>query len=261
VIRKAHGSCESDEEGLRMIPNNSLDFDATQVQRISMRLLIIEDDRDAAEYLVKAFREVGHVADHAADGEDGLAMALDGSYDVLVVDRMLPRRDGLSVISALRQKGIETPALILSALGQVDDRVKGLRAGGDDYLPKPYSFAELLARIEVLARRRGGRSEETSYRVGDLELDRLSHSVRRGATEIDLQPREFRLLEYLMKHAGQVVTRTMLLENVWDYHFDPQTNVIDVHISRLRSKIDKGFSQPLLHTIRGAGYMVRDGLR
>jgi two-component system OmpR family response regulator len=227
-----------------------------------MRLLIIEDDRDAADYLVKAFREVGHVADTCADGEDGLAMALEDGYDVLIVDRMLPRRDGLSIISALRQKGHETPVLILSALGQVDDRVKGLRAGGDDYLPKPYSFAELLARVEVLARRRGARGgEETSYRVGDLELDRLSHSVRRGDTEIDLQPREFRLLEYLMKHAGQVVTRTMLLENVWDYHFDPQTNVIDVHISRLRAKIDKGFAQPLLHTIRGAGYMVRDGVR
>ena len=161
------------------------------------------------------------------------------------------------MIGTLRGKGIETPVLILSALGQVDDRVKGLRAGGDDYLPKPYSFSELLARVEVLARRRGGR-EETVYRVGDLELDRLSHQVTRGGEEIDLQPREFRLLEYLMKHAGQVVTRTMLLENVWDYHFDPQTNVIDVHISRLRSKIDKGFSQPLLHTVRGAGYMIRE---
>jgi two-component system OmpR family response regulator len=223
-----------------------------------MRLLIIEDDRNAADYLVKAFREVGHIADHAADGEDGLAMALDGQYDVLVVDRMLPRRDGLAVIGKLRAQGIETPALILSALGQVDDRVKGLRAGGDDYLPKPYSFSELLARIEVLARRRSGRGEETVYRVGDLELDRLSHRVMRGDSEILLQPREFRLLEYLMKHAGQVVTRTMLLENVWDYHFDPQTNVIDVHISRLRSKIDKGFMRPLLHTVRGAGYMMRD---
>jgi two-component system OmpR family response regulator len=226
-----------------------------------MRLLIIEDDREAAEYLIRAFREVGHVADHAADGEDGLAMALDGDYDVLIVDRMLPRRDGLSVIGVLREKGMETPVLILSALGQVDDRVKGLRAGGDDYLPKPYSFSELLARVEVLARRRGGRNEETVYRVADLELDRLSHQVKRGTEEIVLQPREFRLLEYLMKHAGQVVTRTMLLENVWDYHFDPQTNVIDVHISRLRSKIDKGFEQPLLHTIRGAGYMIRDGAR
>ena len=225
----------------------------------NMRLLIIEDDRDAADYLVKAFREVGHVADLATDGEDGLAHALDGAYDVLIVDRMLPKLDGLSVIGALRAKDIDTPVLILSALGQVDDRVKGLRAGGDDYLPKPYSFTELLARVEVLSRRRGGRGEETVYRVGDLELDRLSHSVTRGAEEIVLQPREFRLLEYLMKHAGQVVTRTMLLENVWDYHFDPQTNVIDVHISRLRSKIDKGFAQPLLHTVRGAGYMIRDG--
>ena len=222
-----------------------------------MRLLIIEDDRDAADYLVKAFREVGHVAEHAADGEEGLALAADGGYDVLIVDRMLPKRDGLSVIGALRDKGLATPALILSALGQVDDRVKGLRAGGDDYLVKPYSFAELLARTEVLARRRGGR-EETVYRVANLSLDRLSHRVARGDDEILLQPREFRLLEFLMKHAGQVVTRTMLLENVWDYHFDPQTNVIDVHISRLRSKIDKGFTQPLLHTIRGAGYMIRD---
>jgi two-component system OmpR family response regulator len=232
-----------------------------QPDRVTMRLLIIEDDRDAADYLVKAFREVGHVADAAHDGEDGLALALDNPYDVLIVDRMLPKRDGLSVIGELRKKRIETPALILSALGQVDDRVKGLRAGGDDYLPKPYSFSELLARVEVLSRRRGGRNEETELRVGDLYLDRLSHSVRRGTEEIVLQPREFRLLEYLMRHAGQVVTRTMLLENVWDYHFDPQTNVIDVHISRLRSKIDKGFAQPLLHTIRGAGYMIRDGAR
>jgi two-component system OmpR family response regulator len=227
----------------------------------SMRLLIIEDDREAADYLVKAFREVGHVADHAADGEEGLALAFDGGYDVLIVDRMLPKLDGLAVIGRLRAKNITTPALILSALGAVDDRVRGLRAGGDDYLPKPYSFSELLARVEVLARRHMGRSEETQYRVGDLELDRLSHRVTRGKEEILLQPREFRLLEYLMKHAGQVVTRTMLLENVWDYHFDPQTNVIDVHISRLRSKIDKGFAQPLLHTVRGAGYMIRDGAR
>src|SRR5437588_1430910 len=226
-----------------------------------MRLLIIEDDRDAADYLAKAFREVGHVAELAADGEEGLAQALDGQYDVLIVDRMLPKLDGLSVIGTLRAKGVQTPALILSALGQVDDRVKGLRAGGDDYLPKPYSFAELLARVEVLSRRNIGPGEETVYRVGDLELDRLSHRVARGQDELTLQPREFRLLEYLMKHAGQVVTRTMLLENVWAYHFDPQTNVIDVHISRLRSKIDKGFERPLLHTIRGAGYMIRDGIR
>jgi two-component system OmpR family response regulator len=226
-----------------------------------MRLLIIEDDRDAAEYLAKAFREVGHVADLAGDGEEGLAMALASAYDVLIVDRMLPKREGLSVIAALRAEGNETPVLILSALGQVDDRVKGLRAGGDDYLAKPYAFSELLARVEVLSRRRGSRGEETVYKVADLELDRLSHRVSRGGEEIALQPREFRLLEYLMKHAGQVVTRTMLLENVWDYHFDPQTNVIDVHISRLRAKIDKGFAQPLLHTVRGAGYIVRDSAR
>jgi two-component system, OmpR family, response regulator len=232
-----------------------------QPDRTTMRLLVIEDDRDAADYLVKAFREVGHVAEVANDGEDGLALALNGGFDVLVVDRMLPKRDGLAVIGTLRAKGINTPALILSALGQVDDRVKGLRAGGDDYLAKPYSFSELLARTEVLARRGAGRSEETVYRVADLTLDRLSHEVKRADQMIDLQPREFRLLEFLMKHAGQVVTRTMLLENVWDYHFDPQTNVIDVHISRLRSKIDKGFSQPLLHTVRGAGYMIRDGAR
>jgi two-component system OmpR family response regulator len=226
-----------------------------------MRILIVEDDREAAAYLVKAFRESGHTADCAHDGIDGYAMARDGDYDVLVVDRMLPKLDGLSLIRSLREQKVETPVLILSALGQVDDRVKGLRAGGDDYLPKPYAFSELLARAEVLARRRtaGAGSEPTTLRIADLELDRLSHRVMRGGSEIVLQPREFRLLEYLMKHAGQVVTRTMLLEHVWDYHFDPQTNVIDVHVSRLRSKIDKGFDRPLIHTVRGAGYMVRAG--
>ncbi len=227
-----------------------------------MKLLIVEDDREAAAYLLKAFREAGHVADHAGNGIDGYAMASEGGYDVLIVDRMLPKLDGLSLIHGLREQKNETPVLILSALGQVDDRVKGLRAGGDDYLAKPYAFSELLARVEVLARRRGsGPAEETVYRVGDLELDRLARRVTRGGKALDLQPREFRLLEYLMKHAGQVVTRTMLLENVWDYHFDPQTNVIDVHLSRLRGKVDKGFDRPLIHTVRGAGYMVRDGAR
>ena len=224
-----------------------------------MRLLIIEDDRESADYLVKAFREVGHIADHAADGEEGLSLADTGDYDVLVIDRMLPKRDGLSVIGTLRDKGNRTPALILSALGQVDDRIKGLRAGGDDYLPKPYSFAELLARVEVLSRRRGGPAEETSYRVGDLELDRLSHRVVRGGEELTLQPREFRLLEYLMKHAGQVVTRTMLLENVWDYHFDPGTNVVDVCIQRLRRKLDDGHNEKLIRTVRGVGYSLKAG--
>ena len=226
-----------------------------------MRLLVVEDDRDAADYLKKALRESGHVAEVARDGEEGLALALDDEFDVLIVDRMLPKRDGLSVVSELRARGKSTPVLILSALGQVDDRVTGLRAGGDDYLAKPYSFSELLARIEALARRVGPQASDTTYKVGDLELDRLAHSVTRGGQDIPLQPREFRLLEYLMRHAGQVVTRTMLLENVWDYHFDPQTNVIDVHVSRLRSKIDKGFDKPLLHTVRGAGYMIRDGAR
>ena len=227
-----------------------------------MRLLIVEDDAEAAAYLTKAFREVGHVADHAADGLEGYAMAEGGGYDVLVIDRMLPRLDGLSLIRSLREQKDDTPALILSALAQVDDRVKGLRAGGDDYLPKPYAFSELLARVEVLARRRGApAAEPTTYRIGELVLDRLAHRVTREGQEIVLQPREFRLLEYLMKHAGQVVTRTMLLENVWDYHFDPQTNVIDVHVSRLRAKVDKGFELPMIHTIRGAGYMVRDSAR
>ena len=222
-----------------------------------MKVLVIEDDREASRYLEKALTEAGHSADVAGDGETGETLAENGHYDVLIVDRMLPKKDGLSVIMALRAKGVETPVLILSALGQVDDRVTGLRAGGDDYLTKPYAFSELLARIEVLQRRKNPKEAETIYRVGDLELDRLAHTAKRGGQDIILQPREFRLLEYLMRHAGQVVTRTMLLENVWDYHFDPQTNVIDVHISRLRSKIEKGFDTPLLHTVRGAGYMLK----
>ncbi len=224
-----------------------------------MRVLIIEDDRETAQFLQKSLKESGHSADVAGDGETGLSMAQGGGYDILVVDRMLPRLDGLSVVKELRGEGFRTPVLILSALGDVDDRVKGLRAGGDDYLTKPYAYSEFLARIEALARRAVPEEQETRYVVGDLVLDRLSHRVTRGTEQIQLQPREYRLLEYLMKHAGQVVTRTMLLENVWDYHFDPQTNVIDVHVSRLRSKIDKGFERPLLHTVRGAGYMVRDG--
>lgn len=223
-----------------------------------LRILVIEDDLEAASYLVKGLSELGHTADKAADGETGLQMALDSRYDILIVDRMLPRLDGLTVIERLRGEENHTPVLILSALSQVDDRVKGLKAGGDDYLPKPYAFTELQARIEALARRPSSTSQiETTYTVGDLTLDRMAHSCRRGEREISLQPREFRLLEYLMQHAGQVVTRTMLLENVWEYHFDPQTNVIDVHISRLRGKIDRGFDTPLLHTIRGAGYTIR----
>ncbi|SHO66249.1 two component transcriptional regulator, winged helix family [Pseudoxanthobacter soli DSM 19599] len=226
-----------------------------------MRVLLIEDDKDSAAFLMRGLREAGHVAEHAADGEVGAASVEAGGYDVIVVDRMLPFRDGLSIIEDMRRRGDQTPALILSALGQVDDRVQGLRAGGDDYLTKPFAFTELLARVEALGRRRRSGDNEMIYRVGELELDRLSHTVSRAGQDIPLQPREFRLLEYLMKNAGQVVTRTMLLENVWDYHFDPQTNVIDVHVSRLRSKIDKGFERQLLHTVRGAGYMLRDGIR
>jgi two-component system OmpR family response regulator len=222
-----------------------------------MKLLVIEDDREASAYIVKGLGESGYTVDHAAEGRDGLFMASSGAYDAIIVDRMLPGMDGLAIIAALRAADIHTPVLILSALGAVDDRVKGLRAGGDDYLVKPFAFAELLARIEALLRRGAGGQATTRLRVGDLEMDLLARTVRRGEQEIDLLPREFRLLEFLMRHAGQVVTRTMLLENVWDYHFDPQTNVIDVHVSRLRQKIDKGFERPLLHTVRGAGYMLR----
>ena len=224
-----------------------------------MRLLIIEDDREAAGWLVKGLKEAGHVADHAVDGEEGLQMARDGDYDVLVVDRMMPKMDGLSVVQTLREEGNTTPALFLSALGDVEARVEGLRAGGDDYLAKPYAFAELLARVEGLGRRKTAEPVRTRLKVGDLEMDLLKREVTRAGEKILLQPREFKLLEYLMRNAGSVVTRTMLLENVWDYHFDPQTNVIDVHISRLRGKIDKGFETPLLHTVRGAGYMLRAG--
>ncbi len=222
-----------------------------------MRVLVIEDDADTAAYIRKGLKEQGHVVDHAQNGKEGLFMALEQSYDVTIVDRMLPGLDGLSIIQTLRTSGNTTPVLILSALGEVDDRVQGLRAGGDDYLVKPFAFSELLARLEALVRRADTEAAETSLRVDDLQLDLLTRVVKRAGQVIELQPREFRLLEYLMRHAGQVVTRTMLLENVWDYHFDPQTNVIDVHVSRLRRKIDKEFGQPLLHTIRGAGYTLR----
>ena len=224
-----------------------------------MRVLLIEDDKETVRYLVKALGESGHSADSSGDGEEGLAIARDGAYDVLIVDRMLPGRDGLSLVRTLRAEGIRTPVLFLSALGEVDDRVKGLKAGGDDYLTKPFAISELLARVEALVRRAQPEESEPRFAVGDLVLDRLSRRVTRAGQAIALQPREFRLLEYLMKNADQIVTRTMLLEKVWDYHFDPQTNVIDVHISRLRAKIDKGFDKPLLHTVRGAGYMIGNG--
>jgi two-component system, OmpR family, response regulator len=224
-----------------------------------MKLLVVEDDRETAAYLAKGLGESGYAVDHVGDGREGLFLATSSGYDAIILDRMLPGMDGLAVLGALRAAEIRTPALILSALGSVDDRVKGLRAGGDDYLVKPFAFSELLARVEALLRRGATPSTVTKLRVADLELDLLTRTVKRGAATIDLLPREFQLLEYLMRNAGHVVTRTMLLENVWDYHFDPQTNVIDVHISRLRQKIDKNFERPLLHTVRGAGYCLRAG--
>lgn len=221
------------------------------------KILVIEDDRTTADFILKGLTEHGHVGDHAADGRDGLFHAIDGGYDAIVLDRMLPTMDGLSVLAALRAAEISTPVILLSALGSVDDRVKGLTAGSDDYLIKPFAFAELLARLELLMRRRGsGTAVETELVCDSLRMDLLKREVRRGDRMIDLQPREFRLIEYLMRHAGQVVTRTMLLEGVWDYHFDPGTNVIDVHISRLRRKIDGEDEPPLIHTIRGAGYRI-----
>ena len=225
-----------------------------------MRILVIEDDKDVASFIRNGLTQAGCNVDHAANGKDGLFLATTEKYDALVVDRMLPGVDGLTVIRTLRASANSTPVLILSALGEVDDRVKGLKAGGDDYLVKPFAFSELLARLEALARRAksGSDNAPTTLRAGDLEMDLLRREVRRADKPIDLQPREFQLLEFLLRHAGQVVTRTMLLEGVWDYHFDPQTNVIDVHISRLRAKIDKGFDRPLLHTVRGAGYRLDD---
>jgi two-component system OmpR family response regulator len=223
-----------------------------------MRILLVEDDPTVAGFVLKGLREAGHVVEHADNGRDGLFMAASEVFDTIILDRMLPGGiDGIRLLETLRSQNNSTPVLLLSALAQVDERVAGLKAGGDDYLTKPFAFSELLARVEALTRRGKSDGPQTKLVVGDLEMDLLSRSVRRATQKIDLQPREFRLLEYLMRHAGQVVTRTMLLEGVWDYHFDPQTNVIDVHVSRLRQKIDKPFTSPLIHTIRNAGYMLR----
>jgi two-component system, OmpR family, response regulator len=219
-----------------------------------MRILVIEDDSEAAAYLVKGLTESGHRVDLAEHGRTGLDVARRESFDAMIIDRMLPGLDGLSIIAALRAAKNQTPVLVLSALGDVEERVKGLRSGCDDYLSKPFALSELLARLEALTRRS---SAETKLQVGDLEMDLLARTVTRAEQPIELLPREFRLLEYLMRHAGHIVTRTMLLEKVWDHHFDPQTNVIDVHVSRLRQKIDKGFDHALLHTVRGAGYSLR----
>ena len=222
-----------------------------------MKILLVEDNERVTRFLTKGLTEAGHTADHADNGRDGLFLAASEHYDVIVMDRMLPGNiDGLAIISALRQAGNRTPILILSALSEVDERIKGLQSGGDDYLTKPFAFGELLARLDALSRRVRPDAAETHLEVADLRMDLLSRKVVRGSRPVVLQPREFKLLEYLMRHAGQVVTRTMLLENVWDYHFDPQTNVVDVHISKLRQKIDVDSEQPLLKTVRNAGYML-----
>jgi two-component system, OmpR family, response regulator len=223
-----------------------------------MRLLLIEDDLEAAEYLVKGLRENGYVVEHSADGRDGLERATGAHHDAIIADRQLPYVDGLAIIGALRERGDRTPVLILSALGTVDDRVHGLKAGGDDYLTKPFALVELLARIDALLRRSSATKEVTRLKVADLELDLLARRVTRGGRPIELTAKEFQLLEYLLRRPGQVVTRTMLLEGVWNLHFDPQTNIIDVHMSRLRTSVDKGFGYPLIHTVRGAGYVLKD---
>jgi two-component system OmpR family response regulator len=222
-----------------------------------MKLLLVEDNERVSQFVIKGLKEAGHTTDHADNGRDGLFLAASEHYDVIIMDRMLPGQiDGLAIIEALRKAGNRTPILILSALSDVDERIRGLKSGGDDYLTKPFAFGELLARLDALARRAQGSSTETTLDVGDLRVDLLSRRATRGERVITLQPREFKLLEYLMRHADQVVTRTMLLENVWDYHFDPQTNVVDVHISKLRQKIDNDSERPLLRTVRNAGYML-----
>jgi len=227
-----------------------------------MRVLLIEDDPHTAAFIGKGLREDGHTVEHAGDGKQGLFLATTETFDAIVLDRMLPALDGLVLLQTLRGAGNRTPLLLLTALGEVDHRVEGLRAGADDYLVKPFAYSELSARLDSIVRRQReeAQREPTRLSVGDLELDLLGRDARRAGKRIELQPREFRLLEYLMRQAGRVVTRTMLLEAVWDYHFDPQTNVIDVHISRLRQKIDHGFERPLLHTVRGAGYRLGERL-
>jgi len=223
-----------------------------------MKILLVEDDHRASDYLAKGLRELGHAVEQAFDGETGRTTALAGGFDVLILDRMLPKLDGLEIVKSLRSAGSTVPILILSALDEVDERVQGLRAGGDDYLAKPYHLEELAARIDALARRQGDAAPAGRLKVADLELDSRARKVTRAGRKIDLTAREFQLLEFLMRHTGQVVTRTMILEGVWDYHFDPKTNVIDVHISRLRQAVDKGHDVQLLHTVRGSGYTLTD---
>ncbi|PZP86680.1 MAG: DNA-binding response regulator [Azospirillum brasilense] len=222
-----------------------------------MKLLIVEDDKETADYVRRGLEEHGHSVDHAADGHAGLMMAGDGAaYDVLIIDRMLPKLDGVALLKTLRESGVRTPAIFLTAMGSIDDRVRGLESGGDDYLVKPFAFAELYARVVSLARRPPLATTETVLRAGDLSLDLITRTVSRGGQEIELQPTEFRLLEYLMRHAGKIVTRTMLLEGVWEFHFDPKTNIVETQVSRLRSKVDRGFTKERIRTVRGAGYML-----
>jgi two-component system OmpR family response regulator len=223
-----------------------------------MKLLLVEDDKEAAAYLRRALAEAGHMIDYAGSGREGLLLAVGESYDVIVLDRMLPEIDGLAILRTIRASGVKTPVLLLTAMGGIDDRVEGLEAGGDDYLVKPFAFAELLARVNALARRPPTQDIQTSLTVADLTLDLLKRTVTRGGARIELQPREFQLLEYLMRHTGRVVTRTMLLESVWDFHFDPKTNIVETHMSRLRGKVDRGHSHELIHTVRGAGYVLRE---
>jgi two-component system OmpR family response regulator len=223
-----------------------------------VKVLIVEDDKEAAAYLKKALSEAGHTVDHADSGREGQFLAAGETYDVIILDRMLPQMDGLAVLRAIRASGVKTPVLLLTALGGIDDRVDGLEAGGDDYLVKPFAIAELLARVNALARRPPPQAVQTAFRVADLSLDMLARTVTRAGARVDLQPREFQLLAYLMRHAGRVVTRTMLLESVWDFHFDPKTNIVDSHMSRLRAKVDRGHAQDLIHTVRGAGYCLRE---
>ncbi len=222
-----------------------------------MKFLLIEDDEETAAYIVRGLKEHGHVVDHATSGREGLFHGGSGAYDIIILDRMLPGMDGLAIVKMLRSTGVRTPILFLTAMGGIDDRVEGLDAGGDDYLVKPFGFAELLARVNALSRRPPLTSHQTVLRVADLEINLLKRTVTRGGVEIDVQPREFMLLEFLVRHAGQVVTRTMLLEGVWDFHFDPKTNVVETHISRLRAKIDRGQDVELIQTIRGSGYVIR----
>jgi two-component system OmpR family response regulator len=223
-----------------------------------MKLLLVEDDAEAAEYLKRALVEAGHVVDHAASGRDGLFLAASNPYDVIVLDRMLPEMDGLAILRTVRAARVKTPVLLLTALDGIDQRVEGLDAGADDYLVKPFAFVELMARLNALARRPPPQEVVTHLQVGDLYMDLLKRSVTRASMRIELQPREFQLLEYLMRHAGRVVTRTMLLENIWNFHFEPQTNIVETHMSRLRAKVDRGHPRELIHTVRGSGYMLSE---